>query len=84
MLFNPIINIGLAGLSLLFGLWALNSTESVLVMLPFLFFLGLFAFSLLRPVQNRSVVPGPYRTEPVRRRQSEKLTMDRLWSLAHH
>ena len=83
MIFNPLINIGLAALSLMFGLWALNSTENVMVMLPFLLFLGLFAFSLLRPVENRIVAPEPYRAQPRPKRQLKKLTMDRLWELTH-
>ena len=51
MLLNPVINLILVALSLLFGIAALTETNSWMVMLPFLFFTVLFSVSLFRKVK---------------------------------
>lgn len=48
MLFNPVIYIGLAAISLLLGILALIDTDNLWVMTPFIIFMLLFFVSLLR------------------------------------
>lgn len=52
MIFNPIIYIVLAGIALVAGIAAAGNTDNLMVMIPFLFFVMLFGFSLLRKVRN--------------------------------
>jgi len=84
-IFNPLVYLGLTVLSLILGLSAIGSTESVLVFLPALIFIGLFSFSLLLPVNKKSPTSTPFHPEPVAiRKYIQKLTMSRLVKFARH
>ena len=61
--FNPGIYLGLAGLALIIGLVATGSTGGLMVFLPALIFLGLYAFSVLRRVKIRHATRKPTREE---------------------
>ncbi len=52
MIFNPIIYIVLAGIALVAGIAAADNTGNLIVMIPFLLFILLFGFSLLRKVKS--------------------------------
>lgn len=87
MLFNPVIMILLAGLSLLGGTLGLTQTGNWLSIVPFLVFTFLFCLSLFLPVTKKPVVQARW-VPPKPRKQLIKLTAERLSALSeahrHH
>ena len=81
MLFNPVIMILLAGLSLLVGTIVLIQTENWLSIVPFLVFIVLFCLSLFLPVTKRTGVQTRW-VAPKPRKQLIKLTAERLSALS--
>ena len=84
MLFNPVIMILLAGISLLVGTVALIQTESWLCIVPFVVFTVLFCLSLFLPVTKRIAIQQERWVAPKAkpRKQLIKLTADRLRALS--
>jgi uncharacterized membrane protein YbaN (DUF454 family) len=80
MLFNPVIYIALAALSLALGTVALINTDNMLVMLPSLIFTVLFSVSLFRPVTEKTGQRCLARSRF--QRQFMKLTAGRLRAMA--
>ena len=82
MLFNPVIMILLAGISLLVGTVALIQTESWLCIVPFVIFTVLFCLSLFLPVTKRIAMQQERWVAPKPRKQLIRLTADRLRALS--